>query len=51
MNMMEQITKAIEQYEKENNIVMSDEDRKAFALKIFSGLGIDPNQVNENENE
>jgi hypothetical protein len=37
---MEQINKAIEQYEIENNIVMSDEERKAFADRILAGLGL-----------
>jgi hypothetical protein len=40
MNILEQINKAIEQYELENNIVMSDEERKAFADRIFTGLGL-----------
>jgi hypothetical protein len=47
MNMMKQINTAIEQYEKENNIVMSDEDRKEFAKKILSGLGISEDQAND----
>lgn len=51
MNMLEQINKAIEQYEKENDIVMSDEDRKEFANKILSGLGIDINQIENQEND
>jgi vacuolar-type H+-ATPase subunit E/Vma4 len=40
MSIIEQINSAIEQYEKENDIVMSDEERKSFADKILSGLGL-----------
>jgi vacuolar-type H+-ATPase subunit E/Vma4 len=51
MNMMEQINKAIDQYEKQNNIVMSDEDRKEFANKILQGLGIGINQLEVEQND
>jgi hypothetical protein len=40
MSIIEQINKAIEQYELQNNIVMSDEERKAFSDRIIQGLGM-----------